>query len=150
MLIKCPECNKEISDKSKVCIHCGYPLENLSKNICMINHTKYDFDDVMLYFHDKNKTPTSCIRFISDKCNIPIYEAKHLYEIINDTKEVPNEFKCDVKMPTLLSNTPKCPKCGSTSITAGQRGYSLLTGFIGSSKTVNRCTNCGYKWNPKI
>lgn len=46
------------------------------------------------------------------------------------------------------SNKVKCPKCGSTSITAGQRGYSLLTGFIGSGKTVNRCANCGYKWKP--
>jgi len=26
-LIICPECNKEISDKSKECIHCGYPLQ---------------------------------------------------------------------------------------------------------------------------
>lgn len=26
MLIKCPECQREISDKSKCCIHCGYPL----------------------------------------------------------------------------------------------------------------------------
>ena len=25
-LIKCPECGKEISDKSNQCIHCGYPL----------------------------------------------------------------------------------------------------------------------------
>lgn len=25
-LIKCPECNKEISDKAEVCIHCGYPI----------------------------------------------------------------------------------------------------------------------------
>lgn len=41
-----------------------------------------------------------------------------------------------------------CPKCGSTSITSGQRGYSLLTGFIGSGSTVNRCGNCGYKWKP--
>lgn len=28
-LIKCPECGKEISDKSTNCIHCGYPLEHL-------------------------------------------------------------------------------------------------------------------------
>lgn len=26
MLIKCPECGKEISDKCAQCIHCGYPL----------------------------------------------------------------------------------------------------------------------------
>lgn len=44
--------------------------------------------------------------------------------------------------------TPKCPKCGSKSITAGQRGFSIITGFIGSGATVNRCANCGYKWKP--
>lgn len=25
-LVKCPECGKEVSDQSKNCIHCGYPL----------------------------------------------------------------------------------------------------------------------------
>lgn len=43
---------------------------------------------------------------------------------------------------------PKCPKCGSTNITTGQRGFSLLTGFWGSNKTVNRCANCGHMWKP--
>lgn len=28
-LIKCPECGKDISDKSPACIHCGYPLSLL-------------------------------------------------------------------------------------------------------------------------
>lgn len=31
-LIKCPECGKEISDKSTNCIHCGYPLEHIQKS----------------------------------------------------------------------------------------------------------------------
>lgn len=37
-LIKCPECGKDISDKSKKCVNCGYPIkiinhkENLLKN----------------------------------------------------------------------------------------------------------------------
>lgn len=30
-LIKCPECDKEISDKSPACIHCGFPLGLLKK-----------------------------------------------------------------------------------------------------------------------
>lgn len=36
-LIKCPECGREISDKSKICIHCGYPLENEKdkKELCV-------------------------------------------------------------------------------------------------------------------
>ena len=28
MLIKCPECNREISDMAISCPHCGYPLKN--------------------------------------------------------------------------------------------------------------------------
>lgn len=46
------------------------------------------------------------------------------------------------------SLTPKCPKCGSTSITTAKRGYKLLTGFIGSSKMLNTCQNCGHQWKP--
>lgn len=30
-LIKCPECGKEVSDKAPVCIHCGFPLEEIVK-----------------------------------------------------------------------------------------------------------------------
>ena len=26
-LIKCPECEKSISDKAEICIHCGYPIK---------------------------------------------------------------------------------------------------------------------------
>lgn len=45
-------------------------------------------------------------------------------------------------------NKPKCPKCGSTNITTGQKGYSFWTGFLGSNKTVNRCGSCGHTWKP--
>ncbi|MBR1385279.1 MAG: hypothetical protein IJ568_00450 [Bacilli bacterium] len=31
-LIRCPECNKEISDTSNNCIHCGYRLKNNNRN----------------------------------------------------------------------------------------------------------------------
>lgn len=36
MLIICPECGKEISSKSKQCIHCGYPIK---KNNMVCGHT---------------------------------------------------------------------------------------------------------------
>ena len=26
MIINCPECGKEISNESKQCVHCGYPI----------------------------------------------------------------------------------------------------------------------------
>lgn len=46
-------------------------------------------------------------------------------------------------------NVVRCPKCSSTQITTGSRGYSLAWGFIGAGKTVNRCANCGHKWEPR-
>lgn len=49
------------------------------------------------------------------------------------------------KRETILA----CPKCKSTSIAIGQRGFKITTGFLGSNKTVNRCGNCGYTWQPK-
>ena len=30
MLVKCPECGKEISDKAVACIHCGYPMKKVA------------------------------------------------------------------------------------------------------------------------
>ena len=43
---------------------------------------------------------------------------------------------------------PKCPKCGSTYVALGTRGWSMLTGMIGSNNPMNVCQTCGYKWKP--
>lgn len=32
-LIKCPECGKEISNKSEICVHCGYSIKNTIEEI---------------------------------------------------------------------------------------------------------------------
>ena len=42
-LIKCQECGKEISDSSKVCIHCGYKLKSFK--ICPECNTQVDEND---------------------------------------------------------------------------------------------------------
>ncbi|HBM98454.1 MAG TPA: hypothetical protein DD413_03420 [Ruminococcus sp.] len=42
----------------------------------------------------------------------------------------------------------RCPKCGSTEYHAGARGFNLVTGFIGSGKTVLTCLKCGHRWKP--
>lgn len=31
-IIKCKECGKEVSDKAKVCIHCGCPIKKIEEN----------------------------------------------------------------------------------------------------------------------
>lgn len=81
------------------------------------------------------------------KENVIEFETK-MQPFRQDTKRRDEETEKRIQEYLTHKDDPKCPKCGSTSITAGQRGYSLLTGFIGSGKTMNRCAKCGYKWKP--
>ena len=45
-MIKCPECGRDISDKAKDCIHCGFPVKqaadcsNRNQNQQVVNHNK--------------------------------------------------------------------------------------------------------------
>ena len=65
-----------------------------------------------------------------------------------------SQFRSNVANTSKPEPTPhvddrlKCPKCGSTAITTGARGANWTFGFIGASKTVNRCGSCGYIWKP--
>lgn len=60
-------------------------------------------------------------------------------------------------------NIIKCPLCGSTQITANQKGFNslnavtgavllgpvgILGGLFGSQKIFITCMRCGYKWEP--
>ena len=58
------------------------------------------------------------------------------------------DFSGVIDRVSTLPDTLRCPKCSSNMISTSARGYSLLTGFLGSNKTVNRCGNCGYTWKP--
>lgn len=92
-----------------------------------------------------------------------IYNVTHSTEIIDAMIELKqkdiieyglklSQFKNQLEQRNQVNqqeqNQVHCPRCGSANITAGQRGYSLLTGFVGSGSTVNRCANCGHKWKP--
>ena len=116
---------------SKKCIKCG--SENTTDEIDDYN---CKMDDYLLLFnisHDGN----FILQMLKLKNDDPIeYELK-----MAQFREIAERKKAD-------ESKPRCPKCGSTSITAGQKGYSILTGFLGSNKTVNRCSNCGHTWKP--
>lgn len=76
-----------------------------------------------------------------------------IYKKISDSNILENvSFELVHNKPKITKHEePKirCPKCSSTSISTGSRGYSLAWGFIGANKTTNRCANCGYSWQPK-
>ena len=63
-----------------------------------------------------------------------------------------SQFKAHTAQQSQAVSQPsgalRCPQCGSTNVSTGARGYSMLTGFAGAGKTVNRCGRCGYKWKP--
>lgn len=149
MLIICPECGKEISDKSDKCIHCGYPISKTKSNMIIINNKEYDFTDIILGIESEEYNPAVYIREISDMCLIPIYEAKEIYFKLKNEKAVSQPIICEIKTQDV--SIPKCPTCGSTNIEkigGIERGASVaMWGLF--SKKINKtfkCNNCGYTW----
>ncbi len=174
-LIKCPECGKEISDKSSQCIHCGYPLDELKTN------NTNQLYKIVLTDYGKNKVQT--ITKIREFTGMGLAEAKKFSESlpqviqsgismeecdliqshflsVDATVEIQSDTE-SVSKNTVLENKPitkaiikdknviTCPKCGSTAIVTTNRGFSIMTGFIGSGSPRNVCQNCGHKWKPK-
>lgn len=156
-LIKCPECGCDISSFSDTCIHCGFPLANIKNNdICIIDGRVHDLSSIksrLLSANLNNKEETNAI--VKDLYHlvgtISIYAAAELSREILKTKKVPETY--DGSHLTIKSKKDDgkvhCPKCDSTNIVTGQRGYSMMWGFIGSNRTMNRCAKCGHKWEPR-
>lgn len=130
MLIKCVECGKEISDKSESCPNCGCPTK-----LSIVEIEKQTYKESLMF-----KCPICKKEFTSGtfKCDLCGY--KHFITPSDELNKQNQQLQ--------TSNIPTCPKCGSTAITAGQRGYTLMSGLLGSNKTVNRCANCGHTWKP--
>jgi ribosomal protein L37E len=153
-LIKCPECGKEISDMANSCPNCGYPIkENTQHN----ENTKKIYE----YICDSDQCISICPvkefnNFLGATCKCPdcgaVAEYTETEVISNKTGKVINRYRehgFERPIQQSQQNVPHCPKCNSTAITTGARGVSWFWGTIGSSKTVNRCANCGYTWKPK-
>lgn len=170
-LINCPECNRQISNFAKSCPHCGFPLDN--DNFCrgydvIITHIQGQ-DNVLRtirFLRNTKKLGLAEAKKITDTLpqkiftNISAQNAEKIkntliqfgnnIDIIETTSSHDNqEGNANISNYFIAESKPlTCPRCGSTAITTGQRGYSFLTGFLGSNKTVNRCGKCGYSWKP--
>jgi len=161
-LIICKECGKEISDKAKQCIHCGCPVEIEDEHVhefCIINgvpRNLYPFlkqiqDNPNMNAEERHKLK---MHIYGTCLTISVFGADELIDIMKETNKVPESFVDSHKSAfhntkiTPNKNILKCPKCGSTSVTTGTRGFSIITGFIGSGKVMNMCGQCGFKWKP--
>lgn len=143
-LINCPECGKEISDKSETCIHCGFPINKKNNTKCIINGTKYDLSFIL----DDSYSNLFKVRDLIQITHCSIADARSIVEKILETNEIPKTLYIKQQTIEEKEDKPRCPKCGSSNIQSTNRGFSLVTGFIGSGSPRNVCQKCGFKWKP--
>lgn len=164
-LIKCPDCGKDVSDRARACIHCGCPIAeesniaSIMNNMCVINGREYDLtefkDRILMCDENPEENSVQLMYDISKAIDgMSIFGAASLTKQILATGEVPRTFDASAyaikfKDELVDNNVPRCPRCNSTSITTGARGYSIISGWFGSGSTVNRCANCGHRWRPR-
>lgn len=41
---------------------------------------------------------------------------------------------------------PFCPNCGCTELSSNNRGFSMVTGTVGSKDVYVTCLKCGHRW----
>lgn len=155
-LTNCPECGREISDRAKQCIHCGFPLEQVN-TVCVINGTVWDMAYVKELIDDLDRNDALGLSRLCDdlkeELDVEAITALYLICEIRDTGIIPktysDEYVRELVRKKEATQAETCPKCKSTNVVTGQRGYSMMWGFIGSNRTMNRCAKCGHKWEPR-
>lgn len=175
-IVKCIECGHDVSTYADKCPNCGCPVsvitnsgENLFDVILEspgeeklqvirfvreLSNPKKGLAEAMEVVDNPPKTIISSIgesdgRAVVSKlaeigCTAKL-ERAHGNVDSNSAADV-----ASIKSTFLFTKDQplRCPRCGSTAVTTTSRGYNLLTGFIGSNKTVNRCGKCGHTWKP--
>lgn len=147
---------------NRECVNCGednwWSIDNktevvevCSKCLKTVDYKKSEFLDEFVCDKCSSNDGTLCdndtnITIVCKKCGTPkIVFEKHYVQVDNRNKIgiIVN------KQPEIQSGIVKCPICRSVQISTSKRGFSLLTGFIGANKTVNRCARCGHTWQPR-
>lgn len=121
-------------------------------SICKVDGKSYDFKKYKELIAEENED--EAIGFLKEELGYDWKITGDIYFLLIEMEhQIPEEINTETieqeleKLKAL--QPPKCPNCGSASITAGQRGYTLLTGMYGSMDTVNYCMSCGHKWEPR-
>ena len=72
-LIKCPECQKEVSSNAKTCPHCGYPIERECEQIDATHESEEEVDEN--YYNEKESASSIQNRFNLLKWSVPVWIA---------------------------------------------------------------------------
>lgn len=169
-LIKCFECNSNISEYAEKCPTCGCPISVIKD--------KKDINNYLIIFNDGE---TINLIGIEDKISEKELNSPKLWAILeNDYNadiatcstidsmfefnnyEFPSNYQelydamCNhnqTRIKTTTANKPKCPTCGSYSISkitvTKKATKTFLFGFFGAIDVAGKtwkCNNCGSKW----
>ena len=163
-LLKCPECNKEVSEYAEACPNCGCPI-NVIKSSQPISKKEGHFYSIIngeekdiTYFVKKSLSDewiNDIVGFKTKMQNeLDIYDVFDFIKAIKDCNGAPKEYndeKASIhyeKLNKIKASLPKCPYCHSTSIkkiSAASRTASVI-GFGIFSKKIGKqwhCNNCG-------
>lgn len=159
MLIQCPECHKEISDKAVACIHCGYPIQLANrKNICIINGKEYDFNDIMEVLpkvgnKDTDVHPFYIVGMIRRSTPLDPKHAAKLAEIILENKSIPESYDGTIDLYAgMTQSVAKCPICQSTNLSkiSSFSKATKIAAFgvfgMGDNGKTWKCNQCGSKF----
>lgn len=135
---------------SKVCYICGAKTEDDNAIKCtscgVTNMWARNEIEADLMIYSKDRTFLDAMMDLHEKDPIE-YQLK--LNQLKIQREQQKQLKDDLEKKKMEEkNQVHCPKCGSTAITTGARGTNGFWGFLGASKTVNRCGKCGYTWRP--
>lgn len=159
MLIKCPECKNEFSDKTESCPHCGFPTNLISyDNYCNINGKMIDLSEIVEILPNVGDgkldiSPLHISSLIQDLSSLDWNNSKELAKIIIETQQIPKEYngKTEVTTPYSNANSPKCPTCQSSNLhkisTTSKAVNTVAFGLLGTKRNKTfHCNNCGYEW----
>ena len=135
-------------------VHPEFKLRTIQ---CISEFTKLSLYDASQLVENLPQVITKCTN--TSQCNkiknqLESVCAKVSIEEDNKSTNTSSSLKYTSTIPTKKSAGQDrelvCPECGSKNIVTMNRGFSLLTGFIGSGSPRNVCQVCGHKWKPKL
>lgn len=108
---------------------------------------EFDEDDILDVISEPKPHSTAAIQVLCPFCSGVILNSdqlcKHCGRFLGELESPPNADPNAAR-----DESVRCPKCKSTQLHAGQRGWNFWDGWFGSSSIVITCLSCGHGFKP--
>lgn len=131
-LIKCPECNHDVSDSAETCPHCGYKIKKGISYCPYCDILKNE--KVLMTFSVENN------EYVCPQCNRAVGIA------------TPEQEALWAAQKQAEVNIPKCPTCNSKNLSkiSTTKKVAKIAAFgifgMGDNGKTWKCNNCGSKF----